>query len=301
MAAYALRYTAKNHLGMKLFGYLVFRFFVFLFWLMPFWLMYLLSDLVALLLQYVIGYRKKVAIENLRHAFPERSEAERRQILRDSYKNLADILLEGIKSFSMSKQQIMHRYDFPNKALVNQYTAANGNSVMMAAHYTNWEWGVIALPYFIERTVIGFYKPLSNKMMDGFVRKRHQGGTRLVSIANTAKAFDTFKDEPSAYVFVSDQSTWSEKAHEVVFLNQVTKCPYGGDKYARQFDFPVFFLNIQRKKRGFYYVEIELLAEKAGNLPEGEITRRFYERIEKLIVEQPADWLWSHRRWKNLR
>ncbi len=286
---------------MKYFSYLIFRFFVFLFWLMPFWFLYFLSDGVALLLQYVIGYRKKVAVENLKHAFPEKTDAEREKILRDSYKNLADILLEGIKSFSMSKQEIMYRYDFPNRNLVNHNLHSGGNSVMMAAHYTNWEWGVIALPYFLERTVVGFYKPLSNKMMDNFVRTRHQGGTRLVSIAETSGAFVTYKNEPSAYVFVSDQSTWSDKAHELMFLNQLTKCPHGGDKYARQLGCPVFFLNIQRKKRGFYSVEIELLAENAAQLHEGEITRRFYERIEKMIIEKPGDWLWSHRRWKNLR
>jgi KDO2-lipid IV(A) lauroyltransferase len=287
--------------NMKFIGYLFFRFVLGIFWLMPFSVLYAVSDFVAWVLQRVVKYRLKVVRDNLRFSFPEKSTAELADIERKSYKNLADVLLEGLKGFTMNEATVRKRYTFTNQHLVNNSNLANGNSILMAAHFGNWEWGVIAVPYFFERTVVGFYKPLSNPYIDKLVRQRHEGGTKLVNIAQTARAFTDFGDKNCTYIFVSDQSTWSKNAHTVTFFHQETKCPYGGDKYARLHDFPVYYLDIQRVKRGFYNVDIKPLALATAHLAEGNITKIYMEHLEKIIRAKPEDWLWSHKRWKNLR
>lgn len=286
---------------MNIFGYLFFRLILGIFSVMPFSVLYLLSDGVAWCLHRVVKYRLKVVRDNLRFSFPEKSAAELAEIERKSYKNLSDILLEGLKGFTINEATVRKRYTFTNQHLVNNNHLANGNSILMAAHFANWEWGVIAVPYFFERTVVGFYKPLSNPLIDGLVRQRHEGGANLVSIAQTAHAFTDFGDQNCAYIFVSDQSTWSKNAHIVTFLHQETKCPYGGDKYARQYNFPVYYLDIQRVKRGFYNVDVQPLALETASLAEGDITKIYMAHLEKKIREKPEDWLWSHKRWKNLR
>ncbi len=286
---------------MKFIGYLFFRLVLGIFWLMPFSVLYRLSDLVAWLLHRVVKYRLKVVRDNLRFSFPEKSAAQLAEIERKSYTNLADVLLEGLKGFTMNEATIRKRYAFSNQHLVNNNNLSNGNSILMAAHFGNWEWGVIAVPYFFERTVVGFYKPLSNPYIDNLVRQRHEGGTKLVSIAQTVRAFTDFGAAKCAYIFVSDQSTWSKNAHTVTFLNQETKCPYGGDKYARQYGFPVYYLDIQRVKRGFYNVDVQPLVLETAHLKEGDITAIYMKHLEKIIEAKPEDWLWSHKRWKNLR
>lgn len=286
---------------MKFIGYLFFRLVLGIFWVMPFSVLYVLSDVVAWVLHRVVKYRLKVVRDNLRFSFPEKSAAELADIERKSYSNLADVLLEGIKGFTMSEATVRKRYTFTNQHLVNNSNISNGNSIFMAAHFANWEWGVIAMPYFIEREVVGFYKPLSNPYIDRLVRQRHEGGSNVISIAQTAQAFIDFANKKCVYVFVSDQSTWSKNAHTVTFFHQETKCPYGGDKYARQHGFPVYFLDIQRVKRGFYNVDVQPLALATAHLADGDITKMYMEHLEKIIRAKPEDWLWSHKRWKNLR
>jgi Kdo2-lipid IVA lauroyltransferase/acyltransferase len=285
---------------MKFVGYLVFRFIVFLFSLLPFRLLYILSDGLACLFFNVVKYRGKVVYGNLRNSFPEKSAAEINEIARKFYKNLTDILLESIKGFSMSEKTMSSRYRFLNPELVENNTSGGGHSIHLAAHYTNWEWGATIYQHWVkERTMIGFYKPLANKHIEKYGHaSRSQFGTVLVDIGRTAWAFEEYKDRPTGYILVSDQSTYSEKSHWVKFLNQDTICPHGGDKYAHLYNYPVYFVDIQREKRGFYTVNFELLSDNPAALPEGEITNLFMKRLEEIIRVKPENWLWSHKRWK---
>ncbi|MDZ7879454.1 MAG: hypothetical protein U5L45_17380 [Saprospiraceae bacterium] len=303
----AVYHAQKNHIKslysiMQYLGYLAFRCVVSLFSILPFSTLYRLSNGVAWLLFHVIGYRKKVVFNQLRACFPDKSSAEINQIARASYLNLSDIMLESVKGFSMTKAEFSERYIFTNPELVHDATASGGNSIHMAAHYTNWEWGVISLPLFIKRHIVGIYKPLSNKYIEAYGRKqRGQFGIELVPIGETSVAFERLKNTPSAYFFVSDQNTNSDKAHWVTFLNQDTACPYGGDKYARLYDYPTYYLDMQRIKRGYYQLTFEKIADNVGTLPDEEVTRRFMLKLEKILLFKPENWLWTHKRWKKKR
>jgi KDO2-lipid IV(A) lauroyltransferase len=287
---------------MPFLGYLFFRLTIFIFSLIPFRVLYFISDGLTFLFYKVLKYRGKVIFGNLRNSFPEKSEQEIREIARKFYRNFTDIILEGIKGFSMSEKEMVKRYHFSNPELVYNNKMSGGNSILMAGHLNNWEWGAMIYHYYFreKRRIIGFYKPLSNKFIEKYgLKSRGQFGTTLIDIGRTAWAFDHYKEEPTGYILVSDQSIYSDKAHWVKFLNQDTVCPYGGDKYARQFNYPVYFVRIKRGvRRGFYEVEHELLVENPNTLSEGDITRIFMKRLEEIIIEKPEEWLWSHKRWK---
>ena len=242
---------------------------------------------------------------NLRNSFPEKSDTEIEDICRKSYTNLSDIILESFKGLSMSEKELKERFKILNPEIVNQETRAGGFSIQVAAHYANWEWGVLAYSLFIDRRNICFYKPLSNKYIDSYFRKQHSSTSLiLASIKNTAQ---TFKDSinsykiPSTFLLVSDQSPTSSKSHWVKFLNQDTACLHGADEYARLYNLPVYYIDIQRSSRGFYIVNLKLLtAEPRTFLPEG-ITQLFMSELETIIRNKPEDWLWSHKRWKMKR
>lgn len=285
---------------MKYIGYLFFRFTVFIFSLIPFRLLYVLSDGLAWLFFKVVKYRGKVIYTNLKNSFPEKSAAEINEIARKFYKNLTDILLESIKGFSMSEKIMAKRFRFLNPELIQNDKNADGHAIHIAAHYTNWEWGAsIYKHWFPQHAIIGFYKPLANKYIEKYGHaSRSQYGTTLIDIGRTAWAFETYKNQPTGYLLVSDQSTYSNKAHWVTFLNQDTICPHGADKYAHLYNYPVYYVDVQREKRGFYTVHFELLAENPAAMPEGEVTRLFMKRLEEIIKVKPENWLWSHKRWK---
>lgn len=286
-------------------GYLFFRFLVFVFRFTPFGALYKISDGLSWLFYKVVRYRRDVIMMNLRNSFPEKSNTEIEDICRKSYTNLSDIMLESFKGFSMSEKELKERFKILNPEIVNQETLADGFSIQVTAHYANWEWGVLAYSLFIDRQNIGFYKPLSNKYIDSYFRKQHSSTSlTLASIKNTAQ---TFRDSinsytiPSTFLLVCDQSPTSPKSHWVKFLNQDTACLHGADEYARLYNLPVYYIDIQRSARGFYIVNLKLLtAEPRTFLPEG-ITRLVMSELETIIRHKPEDWLWSHKRWKMKR
>lgn len=283
-------------------GYIIFRLVVFIFWLIPFKVLYILSDGVAFLLHNVVKYRKSVVYKQLIKSFPEKSSEEINRIARLTYANLADILLESIKGFSMSEKSYMKRYKFLNVEVCNKYLGNGISTIHAAAHYTNWEWGATSYPLWFDYPVYGFYKPLTNKYIEAYgAKKRSMFGMRLVPIQTTSSKIEEVKDEANVYVFVGDQSTWSDNAHWVNFLGQDTACPRGIDKYARELSLPVFYVHMNRVKRGYYEIFLEEIIENGSHFVEGEITKRYMQKLEEIIKKKPANWLWSHKRWKKVR
>lgn len=219
------------------------------------------------------------------------------------YKNLCDILLEGIKGFSMSKEEITARYRFINPEVMNDYFSQGQEVISVGAHYANWEWGIIAAPSQLKHKLIAFYTPLSNKFIDANMRdSRKKFGTMLMSKTDVRKAFSFKKDKPATYFFGADQSPAKPGgAHWMKFLNQDTACMKGHEFFAKYYNLPVIYFDVQRVKRGNYTVHLLPLEENPGETSSGEITEKYMHLLEKIILRKPEDYLWSHRKWKHKR
>jgi KDO2-lipid IV(A) lauroyltransferase len=268
--------------------------------LIPFPLLYLFSGFIRFLMHRVIGYRKNVIISNLKGSFPEKSEKEINSIVRSVYKNLADVSVEGIKAFSMSARQIKMRHYINNPEIIETFLSQGRSIIALPAHFNNWEWGSLSPGLFTKYPIIGFYKPLNNKYVDIFLRRsRSKFGTSLVSIYKTALEFKKNSGKPSIYIMAADQSpTNVKKSYWLQFFGKDTAFLHGPEKYCRMYNFPVAYVDVQRVKRGYYTLDITMLADNPSTLPEGEITRRYAEKLEEAIRKNPGSWLWSHRRWK---
>ena len=139
-----------------------------------------------------------------------------------------------------------------------------------------------------------------NTQVDVFARKhRSKFNTRLASIKETSNTFDALSGMPHAYIMASDQSpTNLKECHWIDFLNQDTPWLHGPEKYARKYNWPVIYVDIQKVKRGYYEIKLVLITDNPASLSDGEITRLYTQHLEKSILQEPAFWLWSHKRWK---
>jgi KDO2-lipid IV(A) lauroyltransferase len=274
-------------------------FFIYLLWLIPFWALYILSDLTAFVLYYS-SYRKAVVVDNLTKSFPEKSKKEIKHITRLFYKNLGDVLVEGIKSFTMSSKQVKLRHKVINPEVLSRFFSEGKSIIVTPCHYGNWEWGSMSGGLYIPQKVIAFYKPLSNNLMDKYLKNnRSRFGTDLVSIRDTSKSFEMNSSKSSGFIMAADQSPSNVKsAVWVNFLGRQTAFLQGPEKHARANNIPVFFCDIQRVKRGYYELELSLISEFHEKMAAGEITKIYAKKLEEVIVKKPENWLWSHRRWK---
>lgn len=276
-------------------------FFVFLIGIIPFFLLYGFSDFMFVILYYVIGYRKKVIYKNLSESFPERNKSQINKLVRLSYRNLTDVIIEGIKGFSISHSQIKRRHKIVNPEIVEPYLKAGKSIIALPTHYGNWEWGALSPGLFIKGfKIVGFYKPLNNPYADRFMRKnRSRTGTHLASIYKTAATFERNKNTPTIYIMAADQSPSNQKrSYWVDFLGRDTAFLHGPENYARKYNIPLLYTKIERVRRGYYELTLSVLSDNPTELEKGEVTQRYAKALEDQINKQPENWLWSHKRWK---
>ncbi len=287
---------------MNLFLAFIFIIFVLLLGLFPFFLIYQLSNLLYLFIYLIFGYRKEVIIQNLEKCFPEKSDTEIKKLLSAIYKNLTDNIVEGIKAFTMTRKQIVKRHKILNPELLNDYYESGQSIIAVTGHYCNWEWGSLSASLQTDYNVVGLYKPLSNKWIDSFMRwSRTRCGTTMASINETTSTFKKLKNTPTVFLMAADQSPgnkYKDKAYWINFLGRDTAFLHGPEKHAKTNDYIVVYIDVQRKKRGYYTIELSVLADNPTTLKNGEITNRFAKKLESVIYKEPANWLWSHRRWK---
>ena len=284
-------------------SYLLFRGFVVIFSLIPFKVMYKISDFVAWLLRVVIKYRVHVVRSNIEMCFPERSWEEIDEIVKACYLNLADITLESIKGNSMSASDFNERYTYKNPELINAYADKNIDLILISSHYTNWEWMSLAWKLKLKAHSYALYKPLSNKVLDNYLKKiRERMGMPMIDMNGAGATIKEIRSaySPNAFIFIADQSPGSiHKAHWVDFFNIKTAFIHGPSQFTRVLNLPLIFYYTKRLKRGYYEVEFTLLAEEPKQLGALEITQIFAKKLEEVIRSYPPDWLWSHKRWKH--
>ena len=288
---------------MSFIGAIFFILFALLIGIIPFFILYPVSDFIRFLLFRVLKYRRSVVEQNLRETFPDRSPKEIQELSSKFYTNLSDIIIEGIKAFSMTPGQIKRRHKILNPEIVDKFYEAGQSIIATPSHYGNWEWGSVSGGIQLPQSYVVFYKPLSNKWIDKFARwSRAKMSSQLVSIYNTAKVFEEHASKNSIFIMAADQSPANlNKAYWVNFLGRETAFLYGPENYARKYNLPVLFVDIQRVKRGYYELELDIITENPNELKEGEITQLYANKLEKAILNKPENWLWSHKRWKHKR
>lgn len=270
--------------------------------MLPFRILYGISDGVYLLVYYVIGYRKKVVLSNLKLTFPEKSDEEITGISKKFYHHFADVFIEMIKFFTVSKQEVYKRYKFTNLEFFEELYK-DGKSVMLTGpHYANWEW-IMSLDAFVKyKGYAAFTKVANPYFNEKIIKSRAKFGTHLIQTSKIiAEIKHNHKNHIQAmYGLLSDQSPqlsktfyWSE------FLGVKVPIHTGAEMLAKRFNMNIVYIETKKIKRGYYETSFSLITNEAQKFPDYELTDIFLEKVEKQIRTQPEYYFWTHKRFKH--
>lgn len=267
--------------------------------LLPFFILYGISNFIAAVLYHVAGYRKQVVLNNLRIAFPEKTEQERKQIAKKFYRYFTDTFIETIKFISISKKELQKRstgsFDIINDLIDKGY-----NINLMAGHQFNWEYANLLYALNLKIPFVGVYMPITNKALDKiFFDFRSRYGTILISATDFKnKMHDVFKKQYMLALAADQNPGGPGSGYWLNFFGRPTPFVTGPEKGAVKNNAAVVYIGFKKIKRGYYRFDVTLLTEQSAGLPTGELTRRYRDVLEKTIKEDPANYLWSHRRFK---
>lgn len=263
--------------------------------------LYALSSLLAWLAFRVFPYRSHVVAENLQTAFPECDAAALRDITRRYYQGYGDVLVEIIKSAAMTPDELRARVRFVNIAMAREYLQGERTLLVLAGHQCNWEWLLLAISLELGWPVDAAYKPLVNDWAEREMRAvRCRFGARLVPAERLLADIIQRRRTVRAIAMVADQEpVHSEQKHWTRFLNRDSAFFLGSEEISRKLRYPALFMTMRRTARGHYAIEFQPLADPAvESLQPGEFTDRYARLVEAQIRAAPADWPWSHKRWR---
>jgi KDO2-lipid IV(A) lauroyltransferase len=268
---------------------------------MPF--LYAFSRFVLKPLVLVSGFRKGVVAKNLADSFPEKSALERKQIMSTFYLHLCDLVAESIKAFTISEKMARSKMVYENTEIFDDLYKKGKNVVMVGGHYGNWELLAVSIAQSIPHKPKALYTPLTDAFFDKKMKAtRSKFGLEMLPIDEVKNIFAQPLQKPISVIFGADQSPRDpKKAYWMKFLHQETGVQFGAEKFAKDYNCAVVYGVINRLKRGYYQTSFSLICEDPETMAYGEITQQHTKRLEKKILEGPAFWLWTHRRWKHKR
>jgi Kdo2-lipid IVA lauroyltransferase/acyltransferase len=245
------------------------------------------------------GYQRATLEANLAPAFPELDARARRALIARCYRGFAQVLVEVIKSVALPAAAFRERVRIDGLEAVRERLAV-GPVILVAGHQCNWEWMLLALSLELGYPLDAAYKPLVDSWAEREMMKlRTRFGSRLVPAQDLLGDIIRRGRAPRAICMVADQEPrTSERQYWTRFLNRDTAFFMGTEEIARATRYPVFFVAMRRVARGRYAVAVEPLAGVGEARAPGELTERYARRVEQQIRESPADWPWSHKRWK---
>ena len=278
--------------------------------LLPLWLHYLFSDVLFVVIAYLLRYRRRVINKNLSNAYPDKSEKEIKKLRMQFYRHFCDLLVETVKYTSISDKHIMRRMTFKGSEQVAEILNSGQSIALLLGHYGNWEW-VSSLvlwvrPLIQNDTAMGqIYHPLENEVIDRVVLKtRGRMGSDSVSMKETLRWILGNKRDgrPTILGYINDQvPTWHNIHHWLTFLNQETPVFTGIERIVHSQNQAAVYVDVQRVGRGRYECEFQVITRDPSSLGEFELTDIYFQRMEQTINRAPQYWLWSHNRWKRTR
>lgn len=266
----------------------------------PFAALYFVADAFYLLNRFVIRYRYDVVLNNLRNAFPEKSEGELKALTEKIFRNLADLLVETIKGITMTREELERRMDIRPSEQVTKLIDQGTPLIFLTAHHCNWEWLLLYSSLHLPHPLVVAYQPFSNEQFDEFMMKaRTRFGCRMVAASNLIREVIKLRKTMKTLALLADQTpARDERKYWTRFLNQDTAFLDGTDSLAWLTGMPVVFVNTMRTRRGHYEVRLHVIAEPPYRKNDHAIVERYARELEAMILAEPSAWLWSHRRWK---
>ena len=236
----------------------------------------------------------------MQNAFPDKDSVALEAEMKQFYRNFCDFIIEALKSITISAKELEKRVTIKDPEVIEQYFKSGKSVLVLTSHQFNWEWMLLASSSRLSAPLNPIYKRLNNSYFDRLMLStRSRFGSKPIEMQETLAQIVSRRKSVNAFGLIADQTPMVDAdKYWSTFLNQDTAFYIGSERIAHLTKYPVLFVGMTKIKRGFYEIQYQELANPPYDNNEHDILDRYIAKAEKLIQERPAEWLWTHRRWK---
>jgi len=252
---------------------------------------------------YLIASRRAIALDNLRHAFPDLTHDERRAIAKRAFMNYGTTLLEFFWVPALTESVLEKIFRSSHFSPLREAVASRKGGVFLTGHIGNWELCALASSHYAKAQFTVVVQTQSNKDFDEEInRNRTKFGNRVVPMGIAIREILRTLQQGGMIAIAGDQSGAKEGVY-VDFFGRSVATHQGPAVFALKCKVPLIMVLSFRRPEGTFDVEISEIP--SSDLKEFndenvlELTRRHTSALEAAIRRQPDQWLWMHRRWKN--
>jgi KDO2-lipid IV(A) lauroyltransferase len=260
------------------------------------------SKILAQILK-LLRYRRRVVDKNLKQAFPTLAQAERDAIASKFYTHLSSRICEGLLVNGISKAEILERVKIPGIEEVHQWFEKGREVVIVLGHSGPWEWAGLSTSLQVKHIPYTVVSRVGNPTIDRWLKQgRSRFGMNLVDMNNAASLFfgKEKQENPSLTIFVCDQSpSNAARAIRTIFFGRETAFFPGPFLFAARKRAVMYRVSLLPEGNHHYKVELDCISEDCSKENPRDLCSAFAAGLEQDIRKNPADWLWSHKRWKH--
>ena len=241
----------------------------------------------------------KISLNNLSIAFPNLSENEKKEIVKQTWANYGKIFSEYmfIKKFRKDLK-FSNKIQVENQEELEKIKLQNKPVIFISGHFNNFE----LMAMHIEKSEINLaaiYRPLNNNFLNPImenIRKKYICKKQIKKgISGTKEILKEFKNGTSIALMIDQRVSEGVKCNLFGKTALTTTIPA---QFIKKFNASVVPIYIERLESDNFKLKIL----KEIKFPEEtsilEITKQLNEVIEKMIKSNPDQWIWTHNRWK---
>ena len=278
---------------------------------------YRVGDAFSWIVRSLLHYRSDVVWINISRSFPDKKYKELKQIYKDFYRHFGELVAEflwfGGSSYGRLRKQGIVR--LTNSQLLTDIYEKSPSVTLLSTHCGNWEL-LGGLPGYdsedgakfgiSEKDIYVVYKKLTNEVSDRVFALNRIAPLELVGTEceveskNVLRFSIANKNRKCLYIYPADQAPYKGTGKHPIgeFMHQPTNAMMGSMGVACKLSHAVVYLQMKRLERGHYEMTFIPICDDASKSTPEEILRKYYDLLQQELNETPANWLWSHKRWK---
>jgi KDO2-lipid IV(A) lauroyltransferase len=259
------------------------------------------GERLGLAFHLIDGAHRRIAVANLKAAFPQRSDDECRAIAKSMFRHFGRLLLELLKYSSLSREEQLARVDWEGEQHVRLALAQRKGVLFCTGHFGFWEQQALAHALKFEPMAV-MARPLDNPKLHALLEsiRASNGNPIIYRRGAVRKALRLIADGKGVGILI-DQHMTSADAVSVDFFGRPASTTSTLAALAIRTGAPVIPLFALPLPGGRYRMIYEHPVEPPPpDSPDAvrEFTQRCTDVLEMYVRHHPELWLWMHRRWR---
>lgn len=241
---------------------------------------------------------KNLIKENIIKAYPKIENKDLRKIINGMWANYGRILSEYVFMKNFRNSKLSDNIIIKGQEILDKIKSENKPVIFISGHFNNFE----LMAMHIEKSgleVAAIYRPLNNKFLNFFMEKirkkficKHQ---IKKGISGTKKILNHFKNGTSIALMIDQRLSQGIKTN---FFNQEALTTTIPAQFVKKFNCKIVPIYIERINKFNFALKVYEPISYSKDETIHNITSDLNKILEKMILKNPEQWIWSHNRWK---